>query len=210
MAGMETMTRIVLIRHGEVHADWRGRLYGAMDVPLSEAGKDQARAVAKELQGRTYDAVISSGLQRAEFTANLLRAERPALTRLDDPRFLERHRGDWAGMSAAEIDALEPGAHELWRTSRGMFNPPGGETVGSVMNRVEEGLQDALGNADCDLIVIVAHLWVLRAALALTVGLPAEQVGRVDIPTAGRIEISWADRAGPGAKGELHGLFPAP
>jgi hypothetical protein len=44
----------------------------------------------------------------------------------------------------------------------------------------------------------------------LTVGLPAEQVARVDSPTAGRIEISWADRADPGAKGELHGLFPAP
>lgn len=204
------MTRIVLIRHGEVHADWRGRLYGAMDVPLSEVGMGQARDVAAELRGRDFGTVISSGLQRAEFTANLLRADRSGMERIDDPRFMERDRGDWAGLSGGEIDERQAGASDLWVSSRGMFNPPGGETVEAVMARVELGLQDWLQRESEGSIVIVAHLWVLRAALALTVGLPAEQVGRIDIPTAGRIEISWPDRGLAGAKGELHGLFPAP
>ncbi|MDF1838385.1 MAG: histidine phosphatase family protein [Planctomycetota bacterium] len=204
------MTRIVLIRHGEVHADWRGRLYGAMDVPLSEVGMGQARAVALELRGREFAQVVSSGLERAEFTAQLLRSDRPGMRRLDDPRFMERSRGDWAGMSPAEIDRRQPGASELWASSRGMFDPPAGESVEQVLERVESGLHSCLDSKVDGDVVIVAHLWVLRAALALTVGLPAEQVGRIDIPTAGRIEISWADRGSPGAKGELHGLFPAP
>ncbi len=204
------MTQIVLIRHGEVHADWQGRLYGAMDVPLSEAGKDQARAVARELRNRSFGAVISSGLARAEFTANLLRADRPGLQRLDEPRFVERDRGDWAGLSGSEIEARQAGASDLWVSSRGMFTPPGGESMDQVISRVEAGLQHWLDRSNGDPIAIVAHLWVARAALALTLGLPSELVGRADIPTAGRIEFSWSDRAEPGAKGDLHGLFPAP
>ncbi len=204
------MTQIVLIRHGEVHLDWRGRLYGAMDVPLSEAGMDQARDVAAELRGREFGHVISSGLGRAEFTANLLREDRPGMPRLDEPRFKERDRGDWAGLTADEIDGRLAGASDLWVSTRGMFNPPGGETMEQVMARVESGLQHWLTSTEGEPIVIVAHLWVLRAALALTLGLPAESAARADIPTAGRIEISWPDRLSDGAKGDLHGLFPAP
>ena len=181
-----------------------------MDVPLSDAGMDQARAVAKELRNREFAAVISSGLQRAEFTANLLRADRPGLQRLDEPLFKERDRGDWAGMSGVEIEACQSGAQDLWVSSRGMFNPPAGETMEQVMARVESGLHAWFDRYPSEPFVIVAHLWVLRAALALTLGLPAEQAGRIDIPTAGRIEISWPDRGHAGAKGELHGLFPTP
>ncbi|MCP5023788.1 MAG: histidine phosphatase family protein [bacterium] len=204
------MAQIVLIRHGEVHADWRGRLYGAMDVPLSEAGKDQARNVVRELRKRHFGAVISSGLARAEFTAKLLRADRPGLQRLDEPRFAERDRGDWAGLSGSEIDERQAGASDLWVSSRGMFNPPGGEPMDQVISRVEAGLQHWLDRSNGEPIVIVAHLWVVRAALALTLGLPSGLVGRADIPTAGRIEFSWPDRSEAGAKGDLHGLFPAP
>ncbi|NOT31084.1 MAG: bifunctional RNase H/acid phosphatase, partial [Planctomycetes bacterium] len=57
-------TRLYLVRHGEVDAAWHGRIYGALDVPLSERGRSEAARAARTLAEVELAAVVSSGLAR--------------------------------------------------------------------------------------------------------------------------------------------------
>src|SRR5437762_827518 len=58
-------SRIWLVRHAEVHADWQKRAYGNLDVPLSAHGEEQTRAMCAAFTGARVARVLSSNLSRA-------------------------------------------------------------------------------------------------------------------------------------------------
>ena len=95
--------RFYLVRHGAVAAPWDGRIYGDLDVPLSALGREEARLAAERLSDLPLDAVLSSGLERAEYGASLMRAARDS-ERRDEPALREIHRGAWKGLDRAELD----------------------------------------------------------------------------------------------------------
>lgn len=187
----EDSTRIHLIRHGAVAAEWRERIYGRLDVPLAPEGENEARRAVARLAGVRLDAVVSSGLQRAEFTAALLRAERPGLARVDDPRLLEIDRGRWAGLDQAALDARHPGSHAAWRASSGLLAAPGGETVQDVSNRVLPALDELARRHPGGAVAVVAHLWVVRAALCSAHGVPLQRCTELVVATGATHTADW-------------------
>ncbi len=209
-SGMSAPTRMLWIRHGEVHSDYQGRLYGSLDVPLSDHGWAQARAVVRELREEHLDAVYSSDLGRAQATARMLVAQRPGLELRVRPGLRERSRGDWAGLQPDGIEAQVPGALELWRRSAGCFTPPGGETLGQVMERVGRELARLRAEHAGHSIAVVAHLWVVRAALAWTLGLPPERVAAIDLKMSGRVLMEWPEGAQRVTEGRLVSLLGTP
>ena len=62
---------LYLTRHGETEYNILGRYCGSTDVSLNETGIAQAHELAKNLHGKTFDAVISSPMLRARQTAAL-------------------------------------------------------------------------------------------------------------------------------------------
>ena len=203
-------THMTWIRHGQVHSDYQGRLYGSLDVPLSDEGQAQARAVARELRERPLSAVICSDLRRAQVTAELLCSSRPGLAPEIRPGLRERSRGAWAEFAASELDAQVPGARDLWSGSHGLFTPPDGETIGQVMDRVGAELAELLERYRGRSIAIVAHLWVVRSAVAWTLGLPASRVSALDLPTSGRAHLHWPEQSCSVADGRLVGWLGTP
>jgi len=190
------------VRHGAVADPWPGRIYGRLDVPLSPVGEAEARRVAGALEAEPLAAVVSSGLSRAEFSAALLRAPR-GLDRRDDPRLIELDRGRWAGRERAEIAAAEP---ELWAASQacgGALNPDDGETIEQVLTRVRAGLDAAAALGPDAQVAVVAHLWVLRAAGVIALGMRPEKIASLRVPTSGLLVVDW--RPG-GAGSRLIGL----
>lgn len=195
---MTPTTRLILLRHGAVEAPWPARIYGRLDVPLSAEGRAEARGVATALADVPLAGVVSSGLARAEYTAALLRGPR-GLGRRDDPELVEMDRGSWAGRERTELARSDP---ERWAAHRAVGGARGAadnEPMEAVRERVRAGLDRAADLAPGEQVAVVAHLWVLRAAVVHTLGLEPEAATRVRVPTSGLVVLEWPHAAGRGA-----------
>ena len=67
-----TNTRVWLVRHAEVAPEFHGVAYGAADVPLSERGREQSRAVARSFEGARVARIYASPSERTQEMAQLL------------------------------------------------------------------------------------------------------------------------------------------
>jgi broad specificity phosphatase PhoE len=104
---------LLLIRHGESIANIEGRMQGHFDSPLSDRGREQARALVARLQreGRSVAAIYGSDLSRAAETAEILAAGLSAPLHLD-ARLREYDVGVLTGVIWSEVEFLYP---ELWK-----------------------------------------------------------------------------------------------
>jgi broad specificity phosphatase PhoE len=160
-------TTILLARHGET--DWNAarRVQGHTDVPLNERGREQARALAEELQDEPLDAVYASDLLRAHETARIVAASRGlGVTVL--PQLRERNFGTWEGLTDVEVFDRFPQARAgQWGDA---------ETREEMSGRVLQALgriADAHPNGH---VLVVAHGGPLRAVLHAAGGNPAADI----------------------------------
>ena len=157
----------MLVRHGETEWSRAGKHTGRSDVPLTELGRDQARAVGEALRGRHFALVLTSPLARAAETCGLAgfgdRAEKR-----DD--LMEWDYGAYEGRTTPEIREERPD-WLLWNDG-----VPGGEAIAEVGGRADRVIAE-LREADGDALLF-AHGHVLRVLTARWLGLE---------PDAGRL-----------------------
>jgi glucosyl-3-phosphoglycerate phosphatase len=152
---------LILVRHGESTWNAEERLQGQLDPPLSERGREQARALTAILDGVPGERLICSDLVRARETAELL-GLRPARF---DPRWREIDVGSWAGRTAAEIDAQ---GTDLTNWRGGPRRAPDGEPWEAFHARVA-GAIDELA-ADGGPWVVICHGGCIRVAASHLTG----------------------------------------
>ena len=180
------ITRVDLIRHGEPVG---GRKYrGQIDDPLSEKGWTQMRnAIADH---NPWEVIVSSPLSRcAEFAREV--AERHALPIFFMPGFMEIGFGAWEGLTAAQIQQSMPGALEaFWQDPVGQ-RPAGAEPLVDFQTRIITAWTDLLQQHGGRHILLVCHAGVIRMSLQYVLGMPVENVFRINVANAGitRIEI---------------------
>jgi probable phosphoglycerate mutase len=157
--------RLLLIRHGETVWNAERRWQGWSDIPLSEVGAAQARqataALATILDGTMVAAVYTSDLSRAAQTAATL-AESLKLAAIAEQGLRERHVGDWAGLTVADIEQKWPGSLDLWRANQ-LHAPPGGETSDELTARVLEAILRFAKAHPGATVIGVTHGGVIRA-----------------------------------------------
>jgi broad specificity phosphatase PhoE len=144
---------VVLVRHGETEWSRDLRHTGRTDVPLTEVGEREARAVGEALRGRSFALVLSSPLRRAADTARLAGFE-PELR----DELAEWDYGDYEGRRTAEIREEVPD-WTIWR-----YGAPGGESVaeaGARADRVVEELRRCEGD-----VLVFGHGHFLRVLTA--------------------------------------------
>lgn len=89
---------LLLIRHGQSEADILGVMEGRADFPLTSLGKEQAHAMASWMKSQyQLDKIITSPLQRAAQTAEILKMHTGATLSYDD-NLMEWQNGLVAGM----------------------------------------------------------------------------------------------------------------
>lgn len=67
----EALPKIYLARHGETVWSLSGQHTGKTDIPLTERGERNARALGERLRGLAFSQVFTSPLQRARRTCAL-------------------------------------------------------------------------------------------------------------------------------------------
>jgi broad specificity phosphatase PhoE len=153
---------IVLVRHGETEWSAAGKHTSATDLPLVEAGRRRAAALADELAGRSFALVLCSPLRRARETCELAGLDGSAV--LDDD-LREWDYGEYEGLTTPEIRERRP---DWWLWTDGC---PGGESPAQVAARADRALA-RLRAVDADAIAF-AHGHILRVLAARWVGQPA-------------------------------------
>jgi broad specificity phosphatase PhoE len=163
---------VVLVRHGETEWSAAGRHTGRTDVPLTETGERQGRALAEALKrvlaGRRVVLSLTSPLARARRTAQLA-----GLAATEEPALSELDYGEYEGATTAKIGASAPG----WTVWTGEL--PGGETLDAAAARADgliARVRAALAAADAEdpppAVVLVGHGHLLRVLAARWIGLP--------------------------------------
>src|SRR4051794_10531018 len=122
------MSRLFLVRHGEVDRRWCGVCYGRSDAELSADGRRQSQDLADELAGHALDLVLHSGRARTLLLAELL-AARTSAACVAEPALRERDFGTWEGRSWDSIHAETGSAMDGMILAPDRFRPPGGETT---------------------------------------------------------------------------------
>ncbi|AGX04722.1 MULTISPECIES: histidine phosphatase family protein [Bacillaceae] len=101
------MTEICLVRHGQTDWNAEGRIQGRTDIELNEMGVRQAAACRDHLANENWDIIISSPLQRARQTAEIINQNiQKPLVLMEE--FIERSFGRAEGLTAVERHALFP------------------------------------------------------------------------------------------------------
>lgn len=162
-----TRRRIYLMRHAQVAYFEDGRPLRPGLVPLTEAGRDQARAARELLAGIDFDRVITSGLPRTVETARIVA---PNQQPESWPELREIESGRLDEIPEDELEAAFLGA---WRDVVPEDTPfLGGETIRSLLDRVLPAVDRLLADSQWDVVLLVLHGGVNRAILsyALTGG----------------------------------------
>jgi broad specificity phosphatase PhoE len=176
---------VYVARHGETEWSRTGRHTGRTDVPLEEAGHEQAARLAERVAGLTFPLVLYSPLARAADTCRLA-WPRPGAEPTDD--LVEWDYGEYEGLSTEEIRQRRPG-WDLFADG-----VPGGETAAEVGRRVDRVIERARA-VDGDTLCF-AHAHVLRVMAARWVGLPPA-AGRLLTVAPGSLGILGWERENP-------------
>jgi broad specificity phosphatase PhoE len=159
----EALRVVYLARHGKTAWNLSGRHTGRTDLPLTERGKRNARALGERLRTLTFAKVLTSPLQRAMRTCELAGFGSAAEI---DADLVEWDYGQYEGLSTVEIRAERPD----WDMFRD--GCPGGESpdqVGARADRVIERVLRSPGNlllfSSGRLLRLLADRWLgLQAA----------------------------------------------
>lgn len=169
---------VLLVRHGETPWNREGRYQGRSDIPLSDVGQSQVRALGKRLAHIPISLAISSPLSRTRSTAEAILAGRD-LTLETDEALIEISHGKWEGQLASDIEISHAEMFGTWRSrpDRDVPAGPDAETLGDVEERAWPVLVRTCARLAADqTALIVAHDAVIRVLLCRVLGLPLTRV----------------------------------
>jgi broad specificity phosphatase PhoE len=197
------MRHLVFIRHGESQLNaisrQRRTYCGQIETPLTDRGREQARAAGQRLAALTYvqpRIAISSPLTRAVETLSLVLGELAAEVALHPPAkgLMERSHGQFEGIAEEDIFRDFPHYRDDPNYCRFMNHfeqcAPGGETLSMVSDRAWAAINEATAATTGDL-VIVSHFNPIRCVVGRALDLPRAEVLKLHIPNAEPIVLGF-------------------
>lgn len=145
---------IYLVRHGETEWNKRGLLCGRTDIPLNEKGIRQAQALIEEVKKAEIELILTSPLQRAVHTAEIISQSEIQVIR--EPLLMEQDFGLLEGHIMLDEECLK------YRNN--FFYPfPEGESVAMVAHRALNLLERIKADYREKKILLVSHGAFCRA-----------------------------------------------
>ena len=189
---MTERRRIYLLRHGQVAYFADGKPLPPDDVVLTEEGRRESRITAEALSGIRFDRVVTSGLNRTVETARIVVPEVepeswPDLRELESGRLADLEDAEeaflrvWSGVVPVDRQFL------------------GGETMGSLLDRVVPALERLVADPDWDSALVVVHGGVIRALLSFALTGERSFLGNFEISPASLSVLDVGPQAAPKA-----------
>ena len=140
----EQPTRLHLVRHGEVDEAYHQVFGGSIDMELSATGHEQAKSLAKFLQGRNFDHIYRSPMVRVRQTAKpLLDALGREAEVIDELR--EVDFGVWTGHKWHEIQGKFGVDAEDWLVHLENGDVAEAEPMDGYRSRIRGSLEQMMG-----------------------------------------------------------------
>ena len=183
--------RMVVLRHGETAYTAEKRYSGRGDIPLSEAGREQAARSAARVRALAPDlaAVVSSPLKRCLETAAAL-GDLPIHVEDD---LIECDFGEWEGLTYADVRARYGPEQDRWLASTAVA-PPGGESFQQVAMRVRRAVRGLQERYEGKQIAVVSHVTPIKLLLRDALAASDSFLFRLYLDPAGiSVVDSWPD-----------------
>jgi len=191
------VNRLILVRHAHSASNAGDAVNGVPPgLGLSAEGREQARALGRDLAGEEIDLGVSSRLLRARETLELA-LEGRAIPLAVEPLLDEVGFGSFEGGLLAD--------YRTWAWSSGpeVVGPGGGEARAAIAARIAAGLEALLERPEA-VILAVSHGLPVRYVLDAAVGsvpvarpdqvpnASAHRLGRPDVERAAETLRRWA------------------
>ncbi len=172
-------TTLYLIRHGETQNADQRCYKGHIDVPLSAKGENQMKKVADRIRNVPLSAIYTSDLQRARRSAEIVARPHNIKPEIKSP-FKERNFGRWEGLTFNECRERFPEEFNAWVKNPVEASPVGGESTLDVKNRLVPALEKLLKKLRGETFSIVAHGGVNRIIICHLLGMPLQNIFRIE------------------------------
>lgn len=166
MTHFDSLHRLLFVRHGATEPNLRGlRCGGDLDVALTDVGRLQAAEAAQRVLalGIPVGVIVTSQLQRARESAEIISRLFQGVEVVIEPAFAERHLGAWNMRSIADTE----------KDFAARVTPPGGESNGEFFDRIGAAVETLLPRLE-QRPLLVGSKGVARV-LGELLGLPARQ-----------------------------------
>lgn len=155
--------KLYIVRHGQTNNNLNGIIQGISDTPLNDNGINQAKELKEKIKDVKFDLVISSPLQRAKQTAEILNDSKAEL--ICDNRIIERNAGDFEGKDHNQYDL-----GNVWDYKLNTDLDAHVEKVQDLFKRANDFLSDIKNKYQDKTILIVSHSGFIRALHHTIVG----------------------------------------
>ena len=173
------MTRLFLIRHGQVVNHHERRYNGHFDVDITEHGVEQMTRLRDALKGGAFGAIYSSDLQRSLKGAAII-GEGLGLEPSPVEELRELALGRWEGLTRDEAVKRFPEEASFTFADLAMSRVQGGENLLDLRERVLPALNEIISANFGNPVCIVAHGGVNRVVLSDAMGLDLENFFRFE------------------------------
>lgn len=158
---------------------------------MNDAGRAQARLAADALAGVSLADVVSSPLQRALETGDIV-AERHGIQVARDPRLRDFDVGKWAAMPYDEV--AETPEYQRFLADPLSERIPEGETLGDIQERAVGAVEQALADSPSgDALAIVTHAGIIRVLLTHYLGSAPGNYHRLRVSPGSVSVLSFTD-----------------
>lgn len=184
---MATLTRFVMVRHGETVANKQGLLQGWFESPLNENGRAQANCAATFLKDWSFDTAYSSDSSRAAETARIILQHHPDVTLNLTQSLREWHLGILEGRPQIELKQEYPDVIPSFKFEYTDPIVPGAERRHEFQKRINDFFMELTQKHLGETILICAHGGTMQRIFKMITG---TLMGRIMLPLPDNASVS--------------------
>ena len=185
--------KLILVRHGETHWNEAGLVQGGdSDIELNDTGLEQARKLAAFFKNEPIIAVLSSPLQRAIATAEVI-ANHHQLPVEIDQGLRELKVGDLEGTSISNLRTTFSRFLLQWWQDGEAMKLPNGESLVDLQQRAWKVIEGLLEKHKDGTAVVVSHYFVTLAIILKALNLPLDCFTKFKLDLGGVSILEFRD-----------------